>query len=442
MSAFDHLFSSESVTAGHPDKLCDRISDAVLDAHLARDPNARVACEVMAAGSMIIIAGEISSQHALSDRQLQELARDVVRDVGYDNPDRGFCADTCKVQVLVNAQSPDIAQGVDDAYEHRLDATDTDPYDMVGAGDQGIMFGFACDETVERMPLAIMLAHALTNQLTRARQQGLIDYLGPDGKAQVTLRYTKRREDIMHPHVVGIDTIIVSTQHDDGIDHAQLTHDIVEHVVRPVLDERLTGALEQIKQHELLANPTKEQIKQRIGQAYIRVLVNPTGKFVVGGPVADAGLTGRKIIVDTYGGSARHGGGAFSGKDATKVDRSAAYAARHVARNLVAAGLTRKCEVQLAYAIGVAHPVSVLVLDELGQRSAYLERAVREVFDLRPAAIIERLGLRRPIYQPLTSGGHFGRTDLDVGWERENYVDALCDWVTRSSARDAKALGF
>ena len=383
------LFTSESVTEGHPDKVCDCISDAVLDAHLREDPDARVACECCAAPGRVFVMGEITSRAQVD---IPAIVRQVVSDIGYTRPEYGFSADALHIDVAIDAQSPDIARGVNRSLEAREGAT-TDRF-CTGAGDQGMMFGFACDETPELMPLPIALSHALARRLADVRKSGLLPFLRPDGKSQVTVEYVDGQ-----PRRV--DTVVLSAQHDE-MDMAALSAALNEHVIRPTIPASLTDAR-------------------------TRTLINPTGRFVIGGPQGDTGLTGRKIIVDTYGGYARHGGGCFSGKDPTKVDRSAAYAARYVAKNLVAAGLARRCELQLAYAIGVAHPVSVLV-DTQGTGvlpDDLLERLIRDQFDLRPEAIIEMLDLRRPIYRQVAAYGHFGRTDVDLPWERTDRVDAL-----------------
>jgi len=379
------LFTSESVTEGHPDKLCDQVSDAVLDAILEQDPMARVACETCATTGMVMVMGEITTTAKVD---IPSIAREVVLDIGYNSSDMCFDGASCNVLTAVHAQSPDIAMGVDAALETRAeDAGDT------GAGDQGMMFGYACDETPELMPTAIAYAHRLTRRLTEVRKNGTLSWLRPDGKAQVTVAYEDGKP-------VAVDTIVISTQHNEEVSHEEIVSAMLEHVVRPVIPA------------EMLTNDT-------------RYLINPTGRFVLGGPAGDSGLTGRKIIVDTYGGYAPHGGGAFSGKDPTKVDRSAAYAARHVAKNIVAAGLAKQCEIQLAYAIGVAKPVS-LCIDTKGTgvvADDQLTAAVEKLFDLRPDGIIRRLGLRRPIYRKTCNYGHFGKADLP--WEQTDYVDAL-----------------
>lgn len=378
-----HLFTSESVTEGHPDKICDNISDAVLDAILAQDPDGRVACETTCITDQIMVMGEITTKAKID---IEKIARDVVCEIGYDSPEKGFDGHTCKVQIAIDKQSPDIALGVDKSYE--LKEGYDDSYNLHGAGDQGMMFGYACDETEELMPLSISLSHKLAKQLTNVRKDGTLPYLRPDGKTQVTVEYDKSGAPKR------VDTIVISSQHSADVSLDQIRSDIVKYVIKPIVPENL------------LDDDTI-------------IYVNPTGRFVTGGPAGDSGLTGRKIIVDTYGGIGRHGGGCFSGKDPTKVDRSAAYAARYVAKNIVAAGLAKKCEIQIAYAIGVAHPVSVMI-DTFGTgiiSDDTLSEIVTETFDLRPAAIIDSLDLRRPIYRQLAAYGHMGRTDLDLPWE-------------------------
>ena len=382
------FFSSESVTEGHPDKICDQISDAVLDAILAQDPNGRVACETCCTTGLVMVMGEITTSCYVD---IPKIARQVILDIGYDRAKYGFDGQTCAILTSIDEQSADIALGVDRSLEAKSGEDSLEN----GAGDQGMMFGYACDETPELMPLPISLAHALSRRLTAVRKDGTLSYLRPDGKTQVTIEYEDDKP-------VRVDTIVVSTQHADEIPLSQIREDIIREVIRPVVPA------------ELLDENT-------------RYFVNPTGRFVVGGPAGDSGLTGRKIIVDTYGGYARHGGGAFSGKDPTKVDRSAAYAARWVAKNIVAAGLARRCEIELAYAIGVAHPVSILI-DTFGTGAVADEKiaaAVEKVFDLRPTAIINRLDLRRPIYRPLAAYGHMGREDLGVSWEKTDMAGAL-----------------
>ncbi|ARF68451.1 methionine adenosyltransferase [Paenibacillus larvae subsp. pulvifaciens] len=387
------LFTSESVTEGHPDKICDQISDSVLDAFLANDPNARVACEVSVATGLVLVIGEITSRSEYVD--IQAIARQTIKDIGYTRAKYGFDSQTCSVLVSLNEQSPDIAQGVNQALEAREGQMTDDEIEAIGAGDQGLMFGFAVNETPELMPLPISISHQLARRLTEVRKNGTLPYLRPDGKTQVTVEYEGDKP-------VRVDTIVVSTQHAEDVTLEQIQADIHEHVIKPIVPE------------QFLDTETK-------------YFINPTGRFVIGGPQGDAGLTGRKIIVDTYGGYARHGGGAFSGKDPTKVDRSGAYAARYVAKNIVAAGLADKCEVQLAYAIGVARPVSINV-DTFGTGKVSEEKLVeliRKHFDLRPAGIIKELDLRRPIYRQTAAYGHFGRPDADLPWERKNKADLL-----------------
>jgi S-adenosylmethionine synthetase len=389
----DFIFTSESVTEGHPDKIADQISDAVLDAVLAQDPAGRVACETLITTGLIVVAGEISTSCYVD---IPRVARQTVRDIGYTRAKYGFDADTCGVVVALDEQSADIAMGVDASYEAQHG--DDVALDLQGAGDQGMMFGYACDETPELMPLPIVLAHDISRRLAEVRKSGALDYLRPDGKSQVSIRYARGADGSFEP--LGVERLLISTQHAPGVRLADMKAELVEHVFRPALESR-----------DLLDDGSFSDPDF--------VLVNPTGRFEIGGPAGDTGLTGRKIIVDTYGGMARHGGGAFSGKDSTKVDRSAAYAARWVAKNVVAAGLARRCEVQVAYAIGVAHPVSIAV-ETFGTHRVdphLIERLVAEHFDLRPAAIVRDLELRRPIFRKTAAYGHFGRNDPDFLWE-------------------------
>lgn len=389
------LFTSESVTEGHPDKICDQISDAVLDEILKLDPMARVACETTCTTGIISIMGEITTKCYVD---FPKVARKVVLDIGYDRAKYGFDGTTCAVVTAIDEQSPDIAQGVNSGYENR-EQGENDNDNSTGAGDQGMMFGYACDETPELMPMPISLAHKMAKKLTEVRKEGILDYLRPDGKTQITVEYDGDKP-------VRVDAVVVSSQHSPEVDIAKLREDIKREVILTTIPENLID----------------ENTKY---------FINPTGRFVVGGPNGDSGLTGRKIIVDTYGGYARHGGGAFSGKDPTKVDRSAAYASRWVAKNIVAAGLAKRCEVQLAYAIGVARPVSIMI-DTFGTATVdeeKIEKAVEKVFDLRPHAIIERLNLRQPIYTKLAAYGHMGREDLGVSWEKTDMVDALKEAV-------------
>ena len=385
------LFTSESVTEGHPDKICDQISDSILDAIFTQDPNARVACETSVTTGLVLIAGEITTNCYVD---IQGIVRQTVKEIGYTRAKYGFDGDTCGVLVAIDKQSDDIAMGVDQALESK-EGQMKDDVEAVGAGDQGIMFGFACDETPELMPLPISLAHKLAKRLSDVRKDGTLSYLRPDGKTQVTVEYGEDGRPCR------IDTVLISTQHSAKVKREQIEADLIEHVIKPIIPA------------ELYVNT--------------RILVNPTGRFVIGGPQGDAGLTGRKIIVDTYGGYSRHGGGAFSGKDPTKVDRSAAYAARYVAKNIVAAGLASKCELELAYAIGVAHPVSILV-ETFGTNKVpvdLIEDLVEKHFDLRPGAIIRDLDLRRPIYRQTAAYGHFGRTDVDLPWEKTDKAEIL-----------------
>lgn len=387
-----HLFTSESVTEGHPDKICDQISDAILDALLENDLQARVACETTTTTGLVLVAGEISTNTYVD---IPKLVRKTVRDIGYDRAKYGFDCDTCAVITAIDEQSSDIAMGVDEALENREGEVTEDEIEKVGAGDQGIMFGFACNETEELMPLPISLAHKLSRKLTEVRKDGTLDYLRPDGKTQVTVEYEGNKPLRVH-------TVLISTQHGEDIDSETIRKDIIEHVIRAVIPKDLID---------------EETI----------IYVNPTGRFVIGGPQGDTGLTGRKIIIDTYGGYSRHGGGAFSGKDPTKVDRSAAYAARYVAKNIVSAGLADKCEIELAYAIGVAKPLSVFI-DTFGTGKVseeVLVNLVNKHFDLRPGAIIRDLELRRPIYKQVAAYGHFGRSDIDLPWERTDKADLL-----------------
>lgn len=395
------LFTSESVTEGHPDKMCDQISDAVLDALLEQDPNARVACETAIKTGFVLLLGEISTT-AFVD--FDKLVRQVVVDIGFDSSEKGFDGNTCGVQSAVASQSPDIAQGVDRALEYRDNGSSEAEIEALGAGDQGMMFGYACNETEALMPLPIHLAHLLTRRLTEVRRNGTLPWVRPDGKAQVTIEYSYGKPK-------RVDTVLVSTQHAPDVDNKTIRAGIIEHVIKPVLPTALVDDA-------------------------LRVFVNPTGRFVVGGPMGDAGLTGRKIIVDTYGGMGRHGGGAFSGKDCTKVDRSAAYAARWVAKNLVAAGLAERCEVQLAYAIGVAEPVSINV-ETFGSSEFSSEQLVELVnghFDLRPGAIIRDLNLRRPIFRKTAAYGHFGRDDIEAPWENTDRADVLREAAEKLTA--------
>jgi S-adenosylmethionine synthetase len=392
------FFTSESVTEGHPDKICDQISDAVLDAIYTEDPNARVACETAVTTGMVLVMGEISTQCYVD---IPKVVRNTILEIGYDRAKFGFDGETCAVITSIDEQSGDIAMGVDKALEAKTGEMNDTQIEAIGAGDQGMMFGFACDETPELMPMPISLAHKLTRKLSEVRKDGTLSYLRPDGKSQVTVEYDDDKP-------ARVDTVVISTQHGPEVSHDTIERDMIELVIKKVIPA------------ELLDNRT-------------RFLINPTGRFVVGGPQGDSGLTGRKIIVDTYGGYARHGGGAFSGKDPTKVDRSAAYAARYVAKNLVAAGLARKVEVQLAYAIGVAKPVSILI-DTYGTATLPEEKLVELVqkhFDLRPAGIIQSLDLRRPIYKQTAAYGHFGRTDIDLTWEKTDKAELL-----RNAAKD------
>ena len=387
------LFTSESVTEGHPDKICDQISDAILDELMRQDPMSRVACETSITTGLVLVMGEITTKGYVD---IQKTVRDTVREIGYDRAKYGFDADTCGVIVALDEQSTDIAMGVDKALEAKENKMSDEEIEAIGAGDQGMMFGFASNETEELMPLPISLAHKLTKQLTKVRKDGVLAYLRPDGKSQVTVEYDENDKPVR------IEAVVLSTQHDPDVTQEQIHEDIKKYVFEPVLPK------------EMLDEDTK-------------YFINPTGRFVIGGPHGDSGLTGRKIIVDTYGGYARHGGGAFSGKDCTKVDRSAAYAARYVAKNIVAAGIAEKCEIQLSYAIGVAQPTSIMV-DTFGTGKIHDDKLVdiiRQNFDLRPAGIIKMLDLRRPIYKQTAAYGHFGRTDLDLPWENLDKVDVL-----------------
>ena len=391
------LFTSESVTEGHPDKMCDAISDAILDALMEQDPMSRVACETASCTGFVLVTGEITTEAYVD---IQKIVRETVKEIGYDKSEYGFDGNTCAVMVAIDEQSPDIAMGVDQSLEAKKDAAENnmseEELDAIGAGDQGMMFGYATNETEEYMPYPIYLAHKLTKQLTRVRKDGTLPYLRPDGKSQVSVQYDEAGKPIR------LEAVVLSTQHDPDVTQEQIHEDIKKYVFDPILPK------------EMLDEDTK-------------YFINPTGRFVIGGPHGDAGLTGRKIIVDTYGGYARHGGGAFSGKDCTKVDRSAAYASRYVAKNIVAAGLADKCEIQLSYAIGVAHPTSIRV-DTFGTgklSNAKLVEIIRDNFDLRPAGIIKMLDLRRPIYKQTAAYGHFGRNDLDLPWEKLDKVDDL-----------------
>ena len=394
------LFTSESVTEGHPDKVCDSISDAILDAMMAQDPMSRVACETATTTGLVLVMGEITTK---ANVDIQKIVRDTIREIGYDNADYGFDADTCAVITALDKQSTDIAMGVDKALEQKEDNMNEDELDSIGAGDQGLQFGYASNETEEYMPYAINMAHKLAQQLTKVRKDGTLKYLRPDGKTQVTVEYDEAGKPKR------IDAVVCSTQHDPDVTQDQIHEDIKEYVFDAIIPADMVDA------------DTK-------------YFINPTGRFVIGGPHGDSGLTGRKIIVDTYGGTGRHGGGAFSGKDCTKVDRSAAYAARYVAKNIVAAGLADKCEIQLSYAIGVAHPTSVSVntfgTGKLSETK--LVEIVRENFDLRPAGIIKMLDLRRPIYKQTAAYGHFGRTDVDLPWEHLDKVETLKKYLCNS----------
>ena len=388
-----YIFTSESVTEGHPDKICDNISDAILDACMAQDPMSRVACETATCTGFVVVTGEITTK---ANVNYQKVVRDTIREIGYDSSEKGFDADTCAVFVALDEQSPDIAMGVDKALEARENKMTDEQLEAIGAGDQGMMFGYATNETEEYMPYAISLAHKLTKKLTEVRKNGTLPYLRADGKSQVSVEYDENN------HPVRLEAVVISTQHDEKVSQKQIHEDIRKYVIDAVVD--------------------KEMIDEKT-----KVFINPTGRFVIGGPHGDAGLTGRKIIVDTYGGSASHGGGAFSGKDCTKVDRSAAYAARYAAKNIVAAGLADRCQIQLSYAIGVAQPTSIHI-DTFGTGKYSEEKlveAVRENFDLRPAGIIKMLDLRRPIYKQTAAYGHFGRNDLNLPWEKTDKVEDL-----------------
>src|SRR5438552_10805491 len=419
MPGREFLFTSESVTEGHPDKIADQVSDSVLDAVLADDPEGRVACEVLITTGVVVVAGEITTECYVD---IPRLVRDRIAEIGYTRAKYGFDATTCGVIVAIDEQSPDIAQGVDSSYEMQHDPGDDDPLDRIGAGDQGMMFGFACTETEELMPVTIMLAHKICKRLAEVRKADVLPYLRPDGKAQVTVRYEV--DEHGHQRPVEIERVLISTQHREGLDCETLIKpDLIEHVLHPILPHSLYD---------------ESRLEERDF-----VYVNPTGKFVLGGPMGDTGLTGRKIIVDTYGGAARHGGGAFSGKDPTKVDRSAAYAARYVAKNVVAAGLAERCLIQVAFEFGVARPFSVLV-DTFGTEAAgitaeRIQELVRENFDLRPAAILRDLDLRRPIYAKTAAYGHFGRDDHDFTWERTDKAEALRDAAGLGAAAPATA---
>ncbi|MBP2058280.1 S-adenosylmethionine synthetase [Lactobacillus colini] len=393
------LFTSESVSEGHPDKVADQISDAILDAILAQDPNGRVACETTVTTGLVLVVGEISTSAYVD---IQSVVRKTILDIGYDRPELGFDGNNCAILVDIDEQSSDIANGVDQSLEVRENGQDSDKLDEIGAGDQGLMFGFAIKETPELMPLPISLSHKLMRRVAQLRKDGTLEWLRPDAKAQVTVEYDEDNKPKR------VETVVISTQTDDKVENDEIRNSMINMVIKNVIPEKY------------LDKNTK-------------FLINPSGRFVIGGPKGDSGLTGRKIIVDTYGGYARHGGGAFSGKDLTKVDRSASYAARYVAKNIVAAGLAYRCEIQLAYAIGVAHPVSIMV-DTAGTGKVsddLLVDAIRHVFDLRPAGIIEMLNLRRPIYRPTAAYGHFGRTDIDLPWEHTDKTQELLDYVKK-----------